>query len=140
MGILLKGLTARCLPSKEESARMTWEICQGDPSGIEPSASPFVKNFDCPHVLHRFVKTPPPGWCSLNSTREAASGQHGLFPLPSPTGSELGHTGTRGLFLPCLVLCCTVPLSTYPVTSGVRGCSSLCIYSLRSGPTPSAPQ
>ena len=94
MGILLKGLTARCLPSKEESARMTWEICQEDPSGIEPES--LCEELDCPHVPPSHEEMP--GWCSLNSTtwEAAAQGHQRTFLTPAPRNQEMGYTGVSG--------------------------------------------
>lgn len=125
MGILLKGLTARCLPSTEESVRMTWEICQGDPSGIEPES--LCEELDCPHVPPFCEDTAWVVQLELHHVRGCSPGPPADVPLPSPTGSGAGlYWYLRGFFLLCLVLCCTVPL-TYPVTLGGRGCSSLCI-------------
>ena len=94
MGLLQRGLTARCLPSKEESARMTWEIRQEDPSGIEPES--LCEELDCPHVppFHEDI-----AWVvqlELHHLRGCSPGPPADVPHPSPTGSGAGYTGTSG--------------------------------------------
>lgn len=85
MGILLKRLTARCLPSKEASARMTWDVCQEDPSGTEPES--LCEDLDCPHAPPSHEDTAWVVQHELHHLRGGSPGPPADIPHPSPTGS-----------------------------------------------------